>query len=68
MAPEIKLLFQLASSGIMIHMTNTMFKSALPVELCNLQRFACVLEYSSESMAAPGSENRERKPLALAES
>ena len=30
MAPEIKLLFQLASSGIMIHMTNTMFKSALP--------------------------------------
>ena len=30
MAPEIKLLFQQASSGIMIHMTNTMFKSALP--------------------------------------
>ena len=30
MAPEIKLVFQLASSGIMIHMTNTMFKSALP--------------------------------------
>ena len=30
MAPEIKLLFQLASSGIMIHMSNTMFKSALP--------------------------------------
>ena len=30
MAPEIKLLFQLASSGIMIHMTNTMFKSAVP--------------------------------------
>jgi hypothetical protein len=30
MAPEIKLLFQLASSGIMVHMTNTMFKSSLP--------------------------------------
>ena len=30
MAPEIKLLFQLASSGIMIHMTNTMLKSSLP--------------------------------------
>ena len=30
MAPEIKLLFQLVSSGVMIHMTNTMFKSALP--------------------------------------
>jgi hypothetical protein len=30
MAPEIKLLFQLASSGIMLHLTNTMFKSALP--------------------------------------
>jgi len=30
MAPEIKLLFQLAASGMMIHMTNTMFKSAIP--------------------------------------
>jgi hypothetical protein len=30
MAPELKLLFQLAGSGIMIHMTNTMFKSAMP--------------------------------------
>ena len=30
MAPELKLLFQLAGSGIMVHMTNTMFKSAMP--------------------------------------
>jgi len=30
MAPELKLLFQLAGSGIMVHMTNTMFKSAIP--------------------------------------
>jgi hypothetical protein len=30
MAPELKLLFQLAGSGMMIHMTNTMFKSAMP--------------------------------------
>jgi hypothetical protein len=30
MAPELKLLFQLAGSGIMLHMTNTMFKSAIP--------------------------------------
>ena len=30
MAPELKLLFQLAGSGIMIHMTNTMFKSSIP--------------------------------------
>ena len=30
MAPEIKLIFQLAASGMMIHMTNTMFKSAMP--------------------------------------
>lgn len=30
MAPELKLLFQLAGSGMMIHMTNTMFKSAIP--------------------------------------
>ncbi len=30
MAPELKILFQLAGSGMMIHMTNTMFKSAIP--------------------------------------
>jgi hypothetical protein len=30
MAPEIKLLFQLAGSAVMVHMTNTMFKSAMP--------------------------------------
>ena len=30
MAPEIKLLFQLGGSALMIHMTNTMFKSAMP--------------------------------------
>lgn len=30
MAPEVKLIFQLASSAMMIHMTNTMFKSAIP--------------------------------------
>jgi hypothetical protein len=30
MAPEIKFMFQLAASGMMIHMTNTMFKSSIP--------------------------------------
>tara|TARA_B100001063_G_scaffold245444_2_gene281181 strand:- start:431 stop:1891 length:1461 start_codon:yes stop_codon:yes gene_type:complete len=30
MAPELKLMFQLAGSAMMIHMTNTMFKSQLP--------------------------------------
>jgi hypothetical protein len=30
MAPEIKFIFQLAASGMMIHMTNTMFKSSIP--------------------------------------
>ena len=30
MAPELKVLFQLATSGMMIHMTNTMFKSSIP--------------------------------------
>jgi len=30
MAPELKLLFQLGGSAMMIHMTNTMFKSAMP--------------------------------------
>jgi hypothetical protein len=29
-APELKLLFQLGGSAIMLHMTNTMFKSAMP--------------------------------------
>jgi len=30
MAPELKLMFQLAGSAVMLHMTNTMFKSAIP--------------------------------------
>ena len=30
MAPELKLVFQLGASGMMLHMTNTMFKSAMP--------------------------------------
>jgi hypothetical protein len=30
MAPELKLLFQLGGSAMMVHMTNTMFKSAVP--------------------------------------
>lgn len=30
MAPEIKLMFQLAGSAIMVHMTNSMFKSSVP--------------------------------------
>jgi len=30
MAPELKILFQLGGSAMMVHMTNTMFKSAMP--------------------------------------
>ena len=30
MAPELKLLFQLGGSAMMVHMTNTMFKSTMP--------------------------------------
>lgn len=30
MSPELKLLFQLGGSAILVHMTNTMFKSSLP--------------------------------------
>ena len=30
LAPEIKLLFQLGGSAMMVHMTNTMFKSSMP--------------------------------------
>ena len=29
-APELKLLFMIGGSGLMVHMTNTMFKSAMP--------------------------------------
>ena len=30
MAPELKLLFQLGGSAVMVHMTNTMFRSSIP--------------------------------------
>ena len=30
MSPELKLLFQLGGSGIMVHMSNTLFKSSMP--------------------------------------
>ena len=30
LAPEVKLMFQLAGSALMVHMTNTMFKSSMP--------------------------------------
>ena len=30
MAPEIKLIFQLAASGMMVHLTNSMFSSSIP--------------------------------------
>ena len=30
MAPELRLMFQVAGSAMMVHMTNTMFKSAIP--------------------------------------
>ena len=30
MAPEMKLLFQLGGSALMVHMTNSMFKSSMP--------------------------------------
>lgn len=30
MAPELKLIFQLGTSAVMLHMTNTMFRSAMP--------------------------------------
>ena len=30
MSPELKLLFQLGGSAVMLHMTNSMFKSAIP--------------------------------------
>jgi len=63
MSPEIKFLFQLASSGMMIHMTNTMFKSSIPgmddimrqnPDLMNLYTKAAV---NSMETNAPGLKN-----------
>lgn len=57
-APELKLLFQLAGSAIMVHMTNTMFKSSLP-GMDDIMRQNPVLmeQFTKAAVSSLGEEN-----------
>lgn len=58
MAPELKLLFQLAGSGIMLHMTNTMFKSAIPgMDDIMRQNPALMQQFMKSAMDTMGASN-----------
>uniref|UniRef100_A0A6C0BR76 Uncharacterized protein n=1 Tax=viral metagenome TaxID=1070528 RepID=A0A6C0BR76_9ZZZZ len=58
MAPEVKLLFQLAGSGIMVHMTNTMFKSAMPgIDDIMKQHPDLAKQFTSAAVNSMGSNN-----------
>ncbi len=58
MAPELKLLFQLAGSGIMLHMTNTMFKSAIPgMDDIMRQNPALMQQFTQAAMSSMGASN-----------
>jgi hypothetical protein len=46
MAPELRLMMQLAGSGMMIHMTNTMFKSAIPGMFLFINAFCSLINAS----------------------
>jgi hypothetical protein len=58
MAPELKLLFQLAGSGIMLHMTNTMFKTAIPgMDDIMRQNPALMQQFMTSAMQTMGASN-----------
>lgn len=58
MAPELKLLFQLAGSGIMLHMTNSMFKSAIPgMEDIMNQNPELMQKFTQAAMSTMGASN-----------
>jgi len=58
MAPELKLLFQLAGSGIMLHMTNSMFKSAIPgMDDIMRQNPALMQQFMTSAMQTMGASN-----------
>lgn len=58
MAPELKLLFQLGGSAIMVHMTNTMFKSAMPgVDDIFRQNPDLMRHFQSAAVSSMGSTN-----------
>ena len=58
MAPELKLLFQLAGSGIMVHMTNTMFKSSMPgMEDIMRQNPELMQQFTQAAVSSMGNQN-----------
>jgi hypothetical protein len=58
LAPELKLLFQLGGSAIMLHMTNTMFKSSIPgmddIMRQNPELMQKFTQAAMNSMGSPG--------------
>jgi hypothetical protein len=58
MAPELKLLFQLGGSAIMLHMTNTMFKSAMPgMDDIMRQNPELMSKFTAAAMSTMGASN-----------
>ena len=58
MAPELKLLFMLGGSGAMLHMTNTMFKSAMPgMDDIMRQNPELMQQFQSAAMNSMGQQN-----------
>jgi len=58
LAPEIKLLFQLGGSAMMLHMTNTMFKSSMPgLDDVMRQNPELMQKFSQAAMNSMGTSN-----------
>ena len=58
LAPELKLLFQLGGSAIMLHMTNTMFKSTIPgIDDIMRQNPELMQKFTQAAMSSMGTTN-----------
>jgi hypothetical protein len=58
LAPELKLLFQLGGSAIMLHMTNTMFKSSIPgIDDIMRQNPELMQKFTQAAMSSMGATN-----------
>lgn len=58
MAPELKLLFMLGGSAVMLHMTNTMFKSAMPgMDDIMRQNPELMQQFTAAAASSMGSQN-----------
>jgi len=58
LAPELKLLFQLGGSAIMLHMSNTMFKSSIPgIDDIMRQNPELMQKFTQAAMSSMGSTN-----------